>query len=183
MVYLRAFNHWFSRKVDFMIIRKRVTLMCSSLVFSSSTLICDLFCFCFILIWLFLVWISSLGQKLDVHDQIMALQRYYTDSPLSLRYSHHNLYETVAEKSEQRPPLMHFFSSRVMRLKLMQNNRRQTMPFLGILRLVAWASQTLVTWCMCECVCACKKCIEIPPIFTKTFSIFLFSKPVLFLFS
>lgn len=65
----------------------------------------------------------------------MVLQRYYTDFPLPLRYSHQNKYESQGsgEKSESKP-FMQLFSSRMIRLKLMQNNRRQTMPFMGLTR-------------------------------------------------
>ena len=61
----------------------------------------------------------------------MVLQRYYTDFPLPLRYSHQNRYEAGVEKSDSKP-FLQLFSSRMIRLKLMQNHRRQTMPFMGL---------------------------------------------------
>ncbi|RUS84231.1 hypothetical protein EGW08_007983, partial [Elysia chlorotica] len=82
------------------------------------------------------------------------LQRHYSDpcpSPLPLRYSHHNQYgRGYASASSARDcasrggsddgsgsgsgkPFMQLFSSRMLRLKLMQNQRRQTMPFMSAL--------------------------------------------------
>ncbi|GFS08103.1 hypothetical protein ElyMa_003007100 [Elysia marginata] len=84
------------------------------------------------------------------------LQRHYSDpcpSPLSLRYSHHNQYgrgytsASSTRDSASRAgsddgcgggggggkPFMQLFSSRMLRLKLMQNQRRQTMPFMAAL--------------------------------------------------
>ncbi|GFO23083.1 hypothetical protein PoB_004958800 [Plakobranchus ocellatus] len=81
------------------------------------------------------------------------LQRHYSEpcpSPLPLRYSHHNQYgrgsasATGARDSHGggdggdggggggggSKPFMQLFSSRMLRLKLMQNQRRQTMPFM-----------------------------------------------------
>jgi hypothetical protein len=59
----------------------------------------------------------------------MVLQRYYTDYPLPLRYSHQNRYEMASvEKGETGKPTIQLFSSRMIRLKLMQNHRRQTLP-------------------------------------------------------
>ena len=84
------------------------------------------------------------------------LQRHYSEpcpSPLPLRYSHHNQYgRGYASASGTRDstgrggyssddgssgsggggkPFMQLFSSRMLRLKLMQNQRRQTMPFMA----------------------------------------------------
>ena len=84
------------------------------------------------------------------------LQRHYSEpcpSPLPLRYSHHNQYgRGYASASSTREstsrggsddgsggggggrsskPFMQLFSSRMLRLKLMQNQRRQTMPFMS----------------------------------------------------
>ena len=73
----------------------------------------------------------------------MVLQRYYTDFPLPLRYSHQNRYEAGVEKSETKP-FLQLFSSRMIRLKLMQNHRRQTMPFMGLRWVTMHAVRTFV---------------------------------------
>ena len=76
----------------------------------------------------------------------MVLQRYYTDFPLPLRYSHQNRYEAGVERSETKP-FLQLFSSRMIRLKLMQNHRRQTMPFMGM----RWV--TVARRCGCTFLC------------------------------
>ena len=86
----------------------------------------------------------------------MVLQRYYTDFPLPLRYSHQNRYEAGVEKSDSKP-FLQLFSSRMIRLKLMQNHRRQTMPFMG-LRWVSVCRQRRCTFRVfgedLECMCS-----------------------------
>lgn len=68
----------------------------------------------------------------------LVLNRHYTDFALPLRYSHHNQYDNHDLAASGRgdgngnsKPFMQLFSSRMIRLKLMQNQRRQTMPFMS----------------------------------------------------